>query len=378
MDITQLFFQLIQVAISKRNHLDVTPSFEEWKVLCEISNQQSLMAVCFSGVEALPKEQMPDKNMIMLWFGYTHNIELKNSEMDGECGRLCKDFTQLGYDSCILKGQTNRFYYPENLRSRRNPGDIDIWVYPKGNKADPVKQTILLLEKKKVIKSLAYLHAELIPVDSIPVEVHFRPTFLNDPLRNYRLQKWFDNHRGECTNIQTIDKDITIPMLRPVYNIIFQLIHIYRHLLDEGIGLRQVLDYYFLLISTVAELSPAEMEEINKWLSHFGLRKIASALMYVLHKVFGLEEHYMIIDPSKKDGEFLLSEIMTAGNFGHFDPRLKKLGGRVHTTSYQVRHALRRYNRNMRFFTSYPSEVFWEPIVRVCHFWWRKFKLWKY
>lgn len=378
MDITQLFFQLIQAAIGKRDHLDATPSTEEWKILYEMSNKQGLMAVCFTGVEALPKEQMPDEDTIMLWFGHTHKTELRNSKMNGCCERLCRDFAQSGYDCCILKGQTNRAYYPENLRSRRNPGDIDIWTYPQGNKADPVKQTMLLLEKKKVIKSLAYLHAELTPVDGIPVEVHFRPTFLNDPLRNYRLQKWFDNHRGECTNMQTIDKDITIPMLRPVYNIIFQLIHIYRHLLDEGIGLRQVLDYYFLLISTVAELSPAEMEEINKRLSHFRLRKIASALMYVLHKVFGLEEHYMIIDPSRKDGEFLLSEIMTAGNFGHFDPRLKELEGRAHTTSYQVRHALRRVNRNMRFFTSYPSEVFWEPIARVCHFWWRKFKLWKY
>lgn len=378
MDITQLFFQLIQVAIGKRDYLDDMPSAEEWKILYEMSKKQSLTAVCFTGIQALSKEQMPDPNMIMIWFAHTYKIELRNSKINGGCERLSRDFIQQGYNCCILKGQTNRTYYPENLRSRRNPGDIDIWVYLKGNKADSVNQTMLLLEREKKIKSLAYLHAELTPIDGISVEVHFRPTFLNDPLKNYRLQKLFNNHREECTYMQTVDKDITITMLKPLYNIIFQLIHIYRHLLDEGIGLRQVLDYYFLLTSSVTELSTTEKEEINKQLSCLGLRKIASALMYVLQKVFGLEDIYMITDPSVSDGEFLLSEIMTAGDFGHFDPRLKELNGRVHTTSYQVRHALRRFNRNMRFFSSYPSEVFWEPIARINHFWWRKFKLWKY
>lgn len=378
MDITQLFFQLIQVAMGKRDCLDRIPSADEWNILYEISKKQSLTAVCFTGVEALPTQQLPDHNTIMRWFVHTHKIELRNSKMNKGCELLCRDFTQLGYNSCILKGQTNRAYYPQSLCSRRNPGDIDIWVYPKTTKADSVKQTMFLLQKKKTIKSLAYLHAELTPINGISVEVHFRPTFLNDPFRNYRLQKWFNNHRGKCTYMQIIDKDIAITMLCPVYNIIFQLIHIYRHLLDEGIGLRQVLDYYFLLTSSVTKLSTSEMAEVNKQLSRLGLKKIASALMYVLQKVFGLEDMYMITVPSTSDGEFLLSEIMIAGNFGHFDPRLKELKGRVHTTSYQVRHAVRRVNRNMRFFTSYPSEVFWEPIARINHFWWRKFKLWKY
>ena len=31
------------------------------------------------------------------------------------------------------------------------------------------------------------------------------------------------------------------------FNIIFQLTHIYSHLMNEGIGLRQLLDYYYVL-----------------------------------------------------------------------------------------------------------------------------------
>ena len=39
--------------------------------------------------------------------------------------------------------------------------------------------------------------------------------------------------------------EIAIPMVE--FNLIFQLTHIYAHLMNEGIGLRQLVDYYFVL-----------------------------------------------------------------------------------------------------------------------------------
>lgn len=166
-------------------------------------------------------------------------------------------------------------------------------------------------------------------------------------------------------------------MLKPVYNIIFQLVHIYRHLLDEGIGLRQLLDYYFLLRGTVQSLTDKQKKTIADKLSTFGLNRIAGAVMFVLRKVFLMEEEYMIVPINERYGRQLLGEIMIAGNFGHYDPRLKDIGQASHDTSYQIRHAIRRFTRNTRFLMVYPSEVIFEPFARVFHFWWRKFELWK-
>ena len=39
--------------------------------------------------------------------------------------------------------------------------------------------------------------------------------------------------------------EIAIPTVE--FNLIFQLTHIYAHLMNEGIGLRQLLDYYYVL-----------------------------------------------------------------------------------------------------------------------------------
>lgn len=53
MVIEQLFFELIQVAIGKLICLSRTPSEEEWKELYEIDKKQSLVGVCFAGVQRL-------------------------------------------------------------------------------------------------------------------------------------------------------------------------------------------------------------------------------------------------------------------------------------------------------------------------------------
>ena len=269
-------------------------------------------------------------------------------------------------------------YYPTHLASRRTPGDVDIWLFPKGSQQNSVKRTMELLDNESRIVSLAYLHAELKPLNTVAIEAHFRPTFLNEPIHNHRLQQWFAESKADCIMESEIADGITIPMLKPVYNIIFQLVHIYRHLLDEGIGLRQLLDYYFLLRGTVQSLTDEQKKTIVDKLSAFGLNRIAGAVMYVLRRVLLIEKEYMIVPVNERYGRQLLDEIMIAGNFGHYDPRLKDIGKASHDTSYQVRHAIRRFNRNTRFFMAYPSEVISEPFARVIHFWWRKFKLWRY
>jgi len=377
-DHSSLFFQLLQISIEKRRQFNSTITQNEWAELFAMAKKQSLAGICFTGVEKLPKEQSPGEDLIMDWMGEAVKVQRRNSKLNEVCQELSTNFGNKGFTTCILKGQSNRIYYPTHLASRRTPGDVDIWLFPKGSQQNSVKRTMELLDNESRIVSLAYLHAELKPLNTVAIEAHFRPTFLNEPIHNHRLQQWFTESKADCIMESGIADGITIPMLKPVYNIIFQLVHIYRHLLDEGIGLRQLLDYYFLLRGTVQSLNDEQKKTIADKLSAFGLNRIAGAVMFVLREVFLIEEKYMIVSVNERYGRQLLDEIMIAGNFGHYDPRLKDIGQASHDTSYQIRHAIRRFTRNTRFFAAYPSEVIFEPFARVIHFWWRKFKLWRY
>ena len=55
--IENLFFELIQVAIGKRVCLSHSPNADEWGKLYAMAKKQSLVGVCFAGVQKLVAQQ---------------------------------------------------------------------------------------------------------------------------------------------------------------------------------------------------------------------------------------------------------------------------------------------------------------------------------
>lgn len=303
----------------------------------------------------------------------------KNRTATEVCSKLVELFEKDGYLGCILKGQANHCYYPSSLAAYRTCGDVDLWLVPrqKASIKEPIGQVISYLDRYKPFVTFCYLHIGLAPYNGIPIEVHLRPTFLNSPVRNRRLMRYMGEFE-ECVEQGNTDDNVLLPKLKVKYDAVFQLVHIYRHLLDEGVGLRQVLDYYFLL--RAFERAGEDKDSAMEVISSLGMKKIASALMWVIGMAFVPEykgecESWMLCAPSEKDGLFLLDEIMVAGNFGQYDPRMHKTQGDVYSVSYSVRHAKNRFRHNLRFLSSYPEEVIWEPIARICHFIWKRVRL---
>ena len=81
------------------------------------------------------------------------------------------------------------------------------------------------------------------------VEVYFFPCSMNNPIYHARLQKWFRRNADlQCSHIVGLPDgagDIAIPTT--AFNVIYQLTHLYHHFFDEGIGMRQIIDYYYVV-----------------------------------------------------------------------------------------------------------------------------------
>lgn len=383
MKIEELFFELIQVAIGQRERLSRNPTNKEWAELDAMSSKQSLTGVVFYGVEKLPMEQWPAQDILFQWMGDVSLIENWNNLTSKACQDLCRQLETDDFQCCIMKGQANHVYYPSELRNRRTCGDIDVWTVPKegrrirnatlcsAEKKEDVRKTLEYLKGKYELTGLCWLHANMTHESGVPVEVHFFPSFMNSPIKNRRFLKYFHDIK-ECTCLKDIN-GIQIPAMKIDYDVIYQMNHIYRHLIDEGVGLRQVLDYYMVLKAWHKEEGSRKKEGVMQTVRCLGMGRFASALMYVLQKVFAMPDEWLLCEPSEKHGRFLLNEIMMAGNFGHDDPRMASLNVKEGHLGYQISHAWRRIKRNMRFFTSYPEEVFWEPYARMSHFAWKKF-----
>ena len=142
---------------------------------------------------------------------------------------------------------------------------------------------------------------------------------------------------------------------------VFVLVHIYRHLFAEGIGLRQLLDYDRVLQATECD---EERNRTMALLNALGMRRFTAAMMWVLHEVFGLDDSKMLCKPDVRRGQHLLKEVLAAGNFGKYDER-----GTVSHDYGSVNRFGQIMRRNLRFLKDYPQEVLCMPWWKLWHQW---------
>lgn len=119
---------------------------------------------------------------------------------------VIEELGKRGFDACILKGKGNYTYYEgltdnPSLGFLRTCGDIDAWIWPKKPTRHPVKSIIDYCKEKHILVSLCHLHAEVKPIDGVPVEIHFRPSFLNARWRDKAFQKIFRKAQFVRANI---------------------------------------------------------------------------------------------------------------------------------------------------------------------------------
>lgn len=260
-----------------------------------------------------------------------------------------------GFRSCILKGQGNIANYG-TLGLLRQSGDIDLWV------EGGYEKIAAYVKKNAPTKDINQHHANFSVFQDTEVELHFYPLQLNNPLKQKVMNRFCDKvFADELNHTVCITEGINIKASSNAFILVFQLMHIYHHLFTEGIGLRQLMDYYFVLIASSAK----EREVCISYLKELGVLRFARALMWVLEYVFGLYNEKIIIESNQKDGMFLLREIMMAGNFGHHDERIPK-----NMNYWKSFWYLNFYNlRLIRF--DYWS-WFWTPLSRIKGFVWRK------
>ena len=367
----KIFFDFLQFCIGSAKEIPGSLKEADWKELYRIAQKQCLVGVLFDGIKKLPKELAPEQKLLMQWMVMAEQIRKQNIRLFQDSVKVCKNFENKGFANCILKGQGNALLYPDPYM--RTSGDIDIYL--SGGRRKIMKYVNQVCPNQV----MRYHHVDF-PVMKRAIEVHFTPSYMFFPIHNSRMQKWFKEVMDlQCSNVVTLPDgygEITVPTTP--FNVVYVLSHLYRHVFTEGIGLRQLLDYYFVVmmwhtdLTNLTDSDSADLAALQWELKRLGLWKFAGAVMYVLHEVFGLEEDMMIVPMNEKEGMFLLDEIMRGGNFGLYDDRLgDKTGeGKVH-------RYFRMSLRNMRFVRHYPSEALCEPLFRTWFWTWKKLNVTK-
>ena len=236
----KIFFDFLRFCIGSAKEIPGSLKEVDWKELYAIAKKQALLGVLFYGIRRLPKQLAPEQKLLMQWMVMAEQIRKQNIRLFQDSVKVCQNFENEGFANCILKGQGNALLYPDPYM--RTPGDIDIYL--SGGRRKIMKYVDQVCPNQV----MRYHHVDF-PVMKTAIEVHFTPSYMFCPIHNRRMQKWFEEVMGEQCNHRVSLPDgygeIHVPQVS--FNVIYILSHLYRHIFTEGIGLRQLLDYYYVV-----------------------------------------------------------------------------------------------------------------------------------
>ena len=236
----KIFFDFLRFCIGSAKEIPGSLKEADWKELYAIAQNQALLGVLFHGIRRLPKELAPEQKLLMQWMVMAEQIRKQNIRLFQDSVKVCQNFENEGFANCILKGQGNALLYPDPYM--RTPGDIDIYL--SGGR----KKIMKYVDQVCPNQVMRYHHVDF-PVMKTAIEVHFTPSYMFCPIHNRRMQKWFEEVMSEQCNHRVSLPDgygeIHVPQVS--FYVIYILSHLYRHIFTEGIGLRQLLDYYYVV-----------------------------------------------------------------------------------------------------------------------------------
>ncbi len=354
--ITNTFFELIRVAIGTQENLSRMPKADEWGELYKMAKKQSLVGICFVALQRLGAnaddgfDRIGMSEMLYLtWMGMAAKIQQKNEVVNRQCVELQARLAAEGMASRVLKGQGVGQLYAEHLSGLRQSGDIDLWVIA------PKEKVVEWAQQFGLTDEPGYLHVGVRCFEDTEVELHYRTTYMRSLRHNKRLQEFCVAQMSDYR----VRDNIVVPSWE--FDVVYQLSHIYRHLFGLGVGLRQLMDYYWTLSSSPTSTGSAqrlkgENFDLQNTLKYLGLYDFAGAVMYVMREVFGMDEKYMICAVDEQRGRMLLRQVMQTGNFGMMDKVQKEARS---TTAGSVKYKLSQWWELLKF---YPEETLSAPL----------------
>ena len=345
------FRNLLLITLGRETSFEKDPKPDGWKRLYQTVCRQAMVGTLNEGVHRLPAHQMPPEELLKEWDASTEKVARIYHRHEEHVKELEALLERLGLRGCILKGTGLAHLYPNP--ERRMCGDIDLWV--EGKRDDIIKS---FRDAGIPVYDIIYQEAKAGIFLDTEVEIHFHPSKMYNPFSNARLQRYFKKN-------SPFRADATISYPDARFNAVFCMAHMFRHYLEGGIGMRQMLDYYYVL----RNLAPSDRKPVMKDLRRLGMKRFTASIMTSMWYNFGLEEEYLLCPCDMKHGKKLVNDTFAMGNFGVNDKR---------NYSYEGESGWARFRRkNGRVFSNlryYPREVFWSPFARVSQFVWRKVK----
>ena len=323
------------------NNLNLFPlSATEWKHVFRMAGQQTVTGLTFQGLRWLPDNLLPPQTLLLQWTAETDAIERRNKKMNAALQTLCSSFKEKGLNPILLKGQGIARLYENPLL--RECGDIDLY-FQSAHDREAALQHIRQMRiqiKEEPDGSAFYVW------QGVKVEHHQRLFDLYNPFQQHAIgllirQKGFQ---------ETGSAPYRLPS--PFLNLLLLNLHILKHALGRGIGLRQFCDMARACYKLHGEINREEMKAVCRKL---GLGQWNPLLHAFLTDCLGLPAECLPYPEVASTAQPLSDIVWRGGNFGQHNPLYSNTGNKARKWE-----TARSFGRNVGFAFRYaPAEAFW-------------------
>lgn len=296
---------------------------KEWVALLQMAQKQAVLGLVYAGISRLPKELMPESQVLLRLYGFVEQIRKQNARIDEVTQEICSWLEAEGLEPIVLKGRSiGAIYVEPNLRQS---GDIDLFFHRDYERVVPILT-------QRGVKVILDNNHDTFTYRGILVELHnkpFRPLY---PLYNLDLSPI----RTDLTDLRVLNVKA---------NMLLLLLHPAIHFMEVGIGIRHLCDWAVFVhhYAGTPELNEAwmllEKQGIGVFCREF------TALAQILLKIDLREHSFWTANSDLKLRNRMLDEILRMGNFGHWVlPKKWDFGNWVVYGFKKVQYAVRVYS----------------------------------
>ena len=339
------------------------PDSTDWRAVLRIAKEQTMLAAVADGIETLPKELWPPKEVMMKLAMMRVKTSQAHQLLNSTIAQIVAALEAEGVHSVLLKGQgiAQNYRRPES----RTCGDIDLYTGLGGYTR--AYEIIEALHEGRPHKEAAecthHLHTDL---NGVEVEIHRQTSFLHGKRMDANFQEWSKQSLDELFGSEALemwDNGGTAVALAPAtYNAFFILHHAVRHMTTEGVGFRQICDWVMLLHRCHSQV---EVQLLSRKLKELRMERIWAEFGRLAVNYLGLPADELPLAPANlaptRRTHKLLQHIFISGNFGRFDAN-----GRDHS---QVPYLVRKWRsftfqskrlvKLFRLFPGYATAYMW-------------------
>lgn len=329
----------------------------DWNEIYKLAKEQCLVGVIADSFRFLDEEEC-SRGEKLRWLAYVVRLERTNREMNLLVDKLFKKFHKMKLSPVLLKGQAFAANYPYHLH--RQCGDIDIYFK---NRADCEKAVAWAAkvdaeaaessDNKRERKHFAF------SAEGNVVELHYYMCLFENGRLQRRLQEIIDEEFSQSSPFFVDIDEEPIESVPPTLSVLHQIIHIARHLLEAGIGLRQICDLA-LYIDKYHE--KVDKEKLCGYLEELQLSAVAMALGDILVKCLGMEKRKLPFAADERYSDFILNEIFEGGNFGKKKVEYRNENNGLQRKLQSIIYFYKRCKLYMPLMPSESKSYFWKKI----------------